>query len=224
MSRLFPCPFNAANKLMARCEQSQWGMLGFFLAAVPVSFWLAGSRRKCIATAGKGTKVVVITGCDTGFGLLCAQELHKQGFVVVAACLTAEGCANLAGKVTLAVQCDVTSGTSIANMVKGVETLFAANPSYKLWALVNNAGISIGGNVDWLPMSAVRQVMEVNFFGVVETTKAFIPLLKKCRSSRIINLSSLAGLVGGQMMGPYCGACSYYYWVFSPVNPSMDMM
>jgi hypothetical protein len=203
------CPGSILSKIMAKCENNKWAMLAAFLAVVPISFALSSSGRQSIKPSERSSKVVVITGCDTGFGLLAAQELHKQGYLVVAACLTADGCARLAGKVTKAVQCDVTSQDSLDNLAREVQNLLTSTgKSNKLWAVINNAGIGLGGNIDWLTMAATRQVLEVNFFGAVATTKSFLPLLKRCKDSRIVNISSLAGLSGAQMLSAYCGKIS----------------
>jgi NAD(P)-dependent dehydrogenase (short-subunit alcohol dehydrogenase family) len=64
-------------------------------------------------------------------------------------------------------------------------------------------GIGLGGYMDWLPLRVYRQVLEVNFFGIVAITQAFLQHLKKTRGSRVINLSSMAGLFGGPGFGPY---------------------
>lgn len=50
--------------------------------------------------------------------------------------------------------------------------------------VINNAGIGNSGSFDWIPLQTIRKVMEVNFFGVVAVTKAFLPLLKKTKNSR----------------------------------------
>ena len=61
---------------------------------------------------------------------------------------------------------------------------FCKEKDYKVWALVNNAGIADGGALDWTSMEVYRRVMEVNFFGLVSTTKAILPLLKRNPGSR----------------------------------------
>jgi NAD(P)-dependent dehydrogenase (short-subunit alcohol dehydrogenase family) len=194
------------EKLLEKYERNKIGTIAaVFCAVAPVLYYLARPTRTFIKPSERSSKVVVITGCDTGFGLLLCQQLTTQGFVVVAACLTSDGCVRLMGKVALTVQCDVTKSESISTLVKEVENLLASDTNYVLWAVVNNAGIGTGGNIDWLPISCIRQVMDVNFFGTVETTKGFLPLLKKCKHSRIVNLSSLAGLCGSQMLNAYCG-------------------
>ena len=62
-----------------------------------------------------------------------------------------------------------------------------------MWAVVNNAGIAgVVAPGEWLKSEDFRQVMEINFFGVVFVTKAFLPLLRK-EKGRVVNMSSLCG-------------------------------
>ena len=63
-----------------------------------------------------------------------------------------------------------------------------------LYAVVNNAGISIWGMLSWQTMEELQKTMDVNFWGMVRTTKAMLPLLRKTKG-RIINISSPAGEV-----------------------------
>lgn len=149
--------------------------------------------------------VVLITGCDSGFGEMASRALSAKGFPVVAACLTEEGVKRLRGVVTLSVVCDVTKQNDIDNLVKEVSTLLKSNSTYRLWAVVNNAGIGPPGNIDWATVDAFRKTMDVNFFAVVAMIKATLPLLKRTNGSRIINLSSMAGFYGNEGMGAYAG-------------------
>jgi NAD(P)-dependent dehydrogenase (short-subunit alcohol dehydrogenase family) len=178
-------------------------ILKFFLVPIQLLLYWIGTwthfnleKEKCI---------VVITGCDSGFGLATAQKLHNLGYIVIAACLTSAGVDNLAGKVSLAVQCDVTKSADIADLLKATSKVVNTKNA-KLWAIVNNAGIAPCGFLDWMDLSHFRKVMDVNFFAVVEMIKAFLPLLKQVKDSRIINVSSMAGLTGPVAFGAYCAS------------------
>lgn len=68
---------------------------------------------------------------------------------------------------------------------------------------MHNNSIGNSGAVDWISTLTFRRVMEVNLFGVVNVTKAFLPLLKKTKGARIVNLSSVAGFIPAPMMAAY---------------------
>ena len=143
------------------------------------------------------SKAVVITGCDSGFGEMTAIHLSSLGYHVVAACLTKDGCDRMKPLVAKAVMCDITKEADVEHLTVETEKLCKAK-SFTVWALINNAGIAKGGPLDWIGLDTYYKVMEVNFFGHVRVTKAFLPLLKQQKDSRIVNLSSVAGF--------YCSA------------------
>eukprot|EP01036_Dinobryon_divergens_P027080 gene27080-35794_t len=111
--------------------------------------------------------IVVVTGCDSGFGLTTTEILSKLGFQVVAACLTKKGMDHLKGRVTLSLKCDVTNAKDVTKLRDSVEN------------------------------AVIRQMMDVNYFGLANVTRALLPMLKRCERSRIINLSSVAGFASG---------------------------
>ena len=157
------------------------------------------------ASINPGQSVVVITGCDSGFGEMAAIQIQKLGFHVIACCLTEKGINNLKGKVSLGVLCNVTVEDDIARVVSET-TAYCTKNQCKVWAIVNNAGVADGGGLDWSSMKTYRFVFEVNVFGVIAFSKAFLPLLKKYSNSRIINLCSLAGLFSSPLMGAYASS------------------
>ena len=73
-----------------------------------------------------------------------------------------------------------------------------------LWGVINNAGIAgkIGPS-DWLKIDDYKQVLDVNFYGLVDVTRTFLPLLKKARG-RVINTASVFGRFSMAGSGPYC--------------------
>jgi dehydrogenase/reductase SDR family member 9 len=137
-----------------------------------------------------------------GFGEALSKVLSKKGFRVIATCLTKDGAEKLKKEVALTVICNITKPTDISHLSDQVEQ-YCHREGAKVWALVNNAGIADGGALDWTSLDVYRRVMEVNFFGLVATTKAILPFLKHNPGSRIVNLSSVAGLVSGAGIGPY---------------------
>lgn len=146
--------------------------------------------------------VVVITGCDSGFGELSAVRFSQMGFKVVAGCLTSAGAQRLKDSVAVSIECDITKDEDVAKLVTETSKMVDSVNGH-LWAVVNNAGIATGGPLDWVTVDSYRKTMDVNFFGHVSVTKAMLPLLKQCGESRIINLSSVAGILGGANLSSY---------------------
>ena len=150
--------------------------------------------------------VLLITGTSSGIGLSSAVLAAKSGYRVVATMrdLGKDGplraAATEAG-VDLDIRAlDVTSADSIASCVEGVMAEHG-----RLDALINNAGAGYLGTVELAPLDDIRQVMEVNFFGVVAMTKAAMPHLRAA-GGRLITVSSVGGAVGQPFNEAYCAA------------------
>ncbi len=146
---------------------------------------------------------VLITGSSTGIGAACAVGLAKRGFRVFAGVrkpedgerLTREAESNL-----VPVILDVTQPETIEATRK---TLEEAVGDRGLRCLFNNAGISVNGPLEFVPLDDVRWQLEVNVVGQVAVTQAFLPLLRRARG-RIINTGSVGGFVTTPILGPYC--------------------
>lgn len=146
-------------------------------------------------------KYVLITGCDTGFGHSLAIELDEQGFHVLAGVFNEKNQQELSkclSKRATVFLLDVTQQRDI-----DLAYALVHGKTNTLHALVNNAGISTSGYIDWMTMESIRQIMEVNFFGQVAMTKKFLPLLISKRDSRVVNLCSVAGIVTAPMKSAY---------------------
>lgn len=144
------------------------------------------------------SEVVLITGANKGLGFQTARVLGKRGFHVLLAARSAElGAAAVktltdeGSKVTF-IPLEVTNEESILAAAKLVESTVG-----RLDVLINNAGIlNYNTNMNPAPVVDMRREMEVNYFGVVNVTNAFIPLLSKAENPRIVNLSSILGSHG----------------------------
>ncbi|ESP00747.1 hypothetical protein LOTGIDRAFT_200713 [Lottia gigantea] len=149
-------------------------------------------------------KYVFITGCDSGFGHHLAQRLDGMGFHVIAACLTIEGIETLKNKCSSrlkTVQLNVAHEEEIVRVVEHVKSLLS--PDAGLWAVVNNAGI--GGPVGYsecLSRADYLECLNVNLFGVIDVTKACLPLIRKARG-RVVNIASMFGRISS-IPAPYC--------------------
>ncbi|KAF5297075.1 hypothetical protein FQA39_LY02655 [Lamprigera yunnana] len=143
-------------------------------------------------------KVVFITGCDSGLGFSFAQHLCELGFTVLAGCLSldSEGSQRLRalfGDKIKHIELDITRPTSVAVALNLVIQVFKDNPNYKLWALINNAGVMVFGEFEWLTEKLIQHQLEVNLSGTFRLTRAFCPLLR-AHKARLINISSHCAL------------------------------
>ncbi len=151
---------------------------------------------------GGGDRVVLITGASTGIGKACALHLDARGFRVFAGVRREKDAANLkktGSKKLSPIFIDVTSEDSIA---RASEEMAMVIGDSGLDGLVNNAGISVGGPLELLPLSEVREQLEVNVFGQVAVTQAFLPHLRRA-GGRIVNMSSISGRVASPLLGAY---------------------
>lgn len=145
-------------------------------------------------------KTWLITGCSTGFGLAIAEAVLARGDAVM---LTARNPATLA---TLAQRypdssrvaaLDVTDPSSAAKAVAETEATFG-----RLDILVNNAGFGVIGALEEVSPEEYRRMFETNVFGLIETTRAALPALRRSRG-RIVNLSSGSGIASRAGFGLY---------------------
>ena len=138
-------------------------------------------------------KTIVITGASTGIGKATALHSDKLGFKVFAGVRKETDRQTLkqeASDKLRSIFLDVTDGDSIAIAVDTV----AKETGGELYGLVNNAGVSLNGPLELIPVSDIKQLMDVNVLGLLAVTQAFMPLLRK-RKGRIINISSGHGLL-----------------------------
>lgn len=149
-------------------------------------------------------KIVLITGTSSGFGLVTAVHLASLGHKVYATMRDLRKQEYLKSEVALAggsvtiLPLDVTNPQSITNVVKEI----ASDHGY-LDVVVNNAGYGVGGFFEDLTDEEIRGLMDVNFFGVQNVTRAVIPLMRSRRKGTIINISSISGLNASPCFGAY---------------------
>ncbi|KAK7507438.1 hypothetical protein BaRGS_00001373 [Batillaria attramentaria] len=153
-------------------------------------------RRRAAGTIPLTGKHVLITGCDTGFGKALALRLHGLGCHVIATVLKPEGqgaedLRDVSSPRMTVVPLDVTSDDSVS---KCLDTVGNMCKDCGLWGLVNNAGMNQAGRVDLVTMRQYLHVANINIFGMVRTTRAFLPLIRQARG-RIVNVTSVQGLL-----------------------------
>jgi short-subunit dehydrogenase len=140
---------------------------------------------------------ILITGASQGIGRALAELAAKRGGRVLAAARQEPLLRELAGQVRgqggaiETVVADVTSAEDRQRMVEAARQHFGG-----LDVLVNNAGIGATGHFADVGAERLRKIMEVNFFGLTETTRVFLPLLKQGNRPAVVNISSIAGKRG----------------------------
>lgn len=157
-------------------------------------WWVAWRRPRPVHMAAHG-KAVVITGCDSGFGHATAKRLDALGFEVFATVLNlaGEGARELkktcSSRLTI-LQVDITQPPQVHKALLEIQTRLGPKG---LWGLVNNAGVCVNfGDTELSLISNFRGCMEVNFFGTLEVTQTFLPLLRQGKG-RLVTISSPAG-------------------------------
>ena len=141
-----------------------------------------------LAPMAAESNAVLITGCSSGIGHETAKHLAGKGHKVYATARRPESIEDLkaAGCETLA--CDVTDEASMNACVEAVEDAEGA-----VGALVNNAGYSQSGAIETVPMESVRRQFETNVFGLIRMCQLVLPGMRRQRSGRIVNISSIGG-------------------------------
>lgn len=136
-------------------------------------------------------KTVLITGASSGFGRVAAKLFHTKGWNVIATMRSPEKETELSNlSDVLLSRLDVTDPISIQTAVKdGIEKFGTID------VLVNNAGYGALGALENATREQIKQQFEVNFFGLVDVTKAILPVMRQQRSGVIINVSSVGGRV-----------------------------
>ncbi|KAF7492229.1 Estradiol 17-beta-dehydrogenase 2 [Sarcoptes scabiei] len=178
----------------------------FALIGISITSWLLGYylfESFNQETIDPKNKIILITGCDTGFGNRLAYKLDQLGFHVYAGVLSTEN----PGAIKLAQQCSNRMKVVPMDITKPEQVKFVVErirqEKLPLWAIVNNAGIFYTMPSDWgNDVDVLRKTFEVNVFGAVRVTNSCLMLLRRSKG-RIINISSVAGRVNLQYMSHY---------------------
>ncbi len=138
--------------------------------------------------------VILITGASSGIGKACAVYLAEKGHTVYG---TSRKPAEQAGKVNM-LQVDVTNLDSIQKAVHSI-----IEEQGKIDVVINNAGMGISGAIELATPEEIKQQMQTNFLGTVNVCSAVLPHMRKAKSGKIINISSLAGSMAIPFQGFY---------------------
>ncbi|RVE75051.1 hypothetical protein OJAV_G00012930 [Oryzias javanicus] len=172
--------------------------LARFIGTVPITAVLVFVLLKLVARLHRRRGVdglgraVLVMGCDSGFGRRLAGALDRRGFVVFAGCLSpdGEGAQSLiresSGNLKV-LKLDVTKDEEVQRAKKTVQDNL---PEKGLWAVVNNAGVSDWAEIEWSNVEDYRSMADINLFGAIRTTIAFLPLVRAAKG-RMVFVSSI---------------------------------
>jgi short-subunit dehydrogenase len=133
-------------------------------------------------------QTILVTGASSGFGLLVAKELHKNGYGVIG---TSRNPGKYASKFPFKmIALDLDSEQSINTLSERVFKEVG-----RLDVLINNAGFLVSGIAEETPIEMGRQQLETNFWGTIRVTNAVLPYFRKQKSGKVITIGSIVGLV-----------------------------
>lgn len=144
-------------------------------------------------------KSILITGCSSGIGLDAARGLRARGWRVFASCRQQADCDRLIAEGFDSPRLDYADEASIEAALAQV----LAATGGTLDALYNNGAFACPGAVEDLPRGALREIFETNLFGPHDLTRRVIPVMRAQGHGRIVNCSSVLGLVGIKWRGAY---------------------
>lgn len=142
---------------------------------------------------------IIITGCSTGIGAFCARALKADGWRVFATVRRQDDLASLESDGIEAILMDYTDPVSISALVETV----LSRTGGTLDALFNNGAYGQAGAIEDLPTDALRAQFETNVFGWHELTRQVIPAMRKQGHGRIVQCSSILGVVPYRWRGAY---------------------
>jgi NAD(P)-dependent dehydrogenase (short-subunit alcohol dehydrogenase family) len=145
---------------------------------------------------------IIVTGASSGIGAYCARALKADGWRVFATARKPEDIAALQADGVEAFYLDYCEPDSIATLVEAV----LARTGGRLDALYNNGAYAQAGAVEDLPVQALRDQFEANFFGWHDLTRRIVPVMRAQGHGRIVHCSSILGLTPVKFRGAYSAA------------------
>ncbi len=142
--------------------------------------------------------VALVTGASSGLGKSFVKALLSQGVIVYAAARRVDQMSDLAALGATVLAMDITSEEQIVAAVRRIE---AEHGSVDI--LINNAGFGLYGAMEETPIAEARLQFEVNFFGMARLTQLVLPSMRAKMAGRIINISSMGGIIYGPLASWY---------------------
>lgn len=147
----------------------------------------------------QGSRTIIVTGASSGIGAYCARALKAEGWRVFATARKAGDLAALETDGIEALYLDYAEPDSIAALAQTV----LERTGGRLDALFNNGAYAQAGAVEDLPVEALRDQFEANFFGWHDLTRRIVPVMRRQGHGRIVNCSSILGLMPVRFRGAY---------------------
>jgi NAD(P)-dependent dehydrogenase (short-subunit alcohol dehydrogenase family) len=147
---------------------------------------------------------ILVTGASTGIGEACALHFDRLGWEVFAGVRRDQDAEHLKAKATGRLHPVAVDVTDQASVDRAVKELATALDGAGLTAVVNNAGIAVGGPVEYLPLAEWRHQLEVNVIGQIAVTQGVLPLIRRSGPhGRIVFMGSIGGRIATPLVAPY---------------------
>lgn len=157
-------------------------------------------------------KVVLITGCSTGFGRATAELLGRHGYTVFATmrdsagrnlkhCEALQALAMSEQLPIQVVEMDVSNDVSVSAATEQI-----LGRAGRIDVVINNAGVAALGITEAYTLQKMQRLFDVNFFGVARVNRAVLPTMRRQRSGLLIHVSSAAGRLVVAYFGVYCAS------------------
>ncbi len=165
------------------------------------------NKKESNYVTGANEKVCLITGCSSGLGIGLAVELAQRGHIVIATMRNLDKQAALRAALSDAeveteiAALDVQHGPGFDSLVNRI-----VEEHTRIDVLVNNAGVGFLLATEDANEEHIQQVLDINVMGVVRGTRSVIPHMRRARRGHVVNISSLAGLVGQPFNEIYCAS------------------
>ncbi len=151
------------------------------------------------------SKLALITGCSSGFGYLTSLKFARKGWKVFSGVKDIDSgskeLANIAKNEALSlevVKLDVTSDKEVKSAIEKINKTHG-----RIDLLINNAGFGYLGPIEDFEIEEIQNVYNVNIFGILRMVKAVLPIMRRQKSGRIINIGSVNGLLSFGLYGIY---------------------
>jgi NAD(P)-dependent dehydrogenase (short-subunit alcohol dehydrogenase family) len=144
-------------------------------------------------------RTIIVTGCSSGIGAYCARALKAEGWRVFATVRKQQDLGSLEADGIEAFRMDYANTDSIADAMREIEAVSGG----RIDALFNNGAYGQPGAVEDLTTDVLREQFETNFFGWHELTRRVLPLMRKHDSGRIVQCSSILGVIPYRYRGAY---------------------